>query len=94
MFLIYDLRLYFLGYAKTILVEHGVPKPPSHLVLENGFKLISKGHTELLALQRRVDMVVAVVRNMQRHSNLSTGDQSLEMKQILGGHTETIVAIR
>ena len=75
-------------------MEHGVLKLPSHLVLESGFKLISKEPTELLELQLRVDMVVGVVRNMQRHSNLNTGDQSLEMKQMLGGHTETIVATR
>ena len=74
--------------------EHGARKALLRPELGNGFKLISNIHTESLELLHKVDMVVAKVESMQRHSNLSTGDQHLEMRQILGEPTETIVDTR
>ena len=74
--------------------EHGAQKTSLHPELGNGFKLISNIHTESLELLHKVDMVVARVESMQRHSNLSTGDQHLEMRQILGEPTETIADTR
>ena len=74
--------------------EHGARKALLRPELGNGFKLISNIHTESLELLHKVDMVVARVESMQRHSNLSTGDQHLEMRQILGEPTETIVDTR
>ena len=74
--------------------EHGAQKTSLLPALGNGFKLISNIHTESLELLHKVDMVVARVGSMQRHSNLSTGDQHLEMRQILGEPTETIADTR
>ena len=74
--------------------EPGARKASLHPESGNGFKLISNIHTESLELLHKVDMVVARVESMQRHSNLSTGDQHLEMRQILGEPTETIADTR
>lgn len=74
--------------------EHGAQKTSLHPELGNGFKLISNIHTESLELLRKVDMVVARVGSTQKHSNLSTGDQHLEMRPILGEPTKTIADTR
>ena len=73
---------------------HGAQKTSLHPELGNGFKLISNIHTESLELLHKVDMVVARVGSTQKHSSLSTGDQHLEMRPILGEPTETIADTR
>ena len=74
--------------------EPGAQKTSLRPELGNGFKLISNIHTESLELLHKVDMVVARVGSTQKHSNLSTGDQHLEMRPILGEPTETTADTR